>query len=274
MTAVAASRRTRLWAVALIGVALLGVGSARAADPPDSGHVLAPDVVAAGVARGSLEQRFVPLAPCRIIDTRNAGGALTEASRTFSAYAPYTAQGGKAGGCGIPSTATALQLNLGAMPLSTTGWVTGWPVGSAQPNASLLNFTSAGPISNMVTLPVTAGSSSFVLRVSGSANLYADVAGYYTPALYAAIAPAGEVYAGIQSGLTSVKKQRTGEFLLTFERSVIGCATATADIKWPATNDVSADMTYNWGDPNALTVTVTNSAGALADTYFSIMVTC
>src|SRR4051812_43544521 len=66
-------------------------------------------------ARGSLdssiESKSTPIPPCRIVDTRHAGGKLVAgAPRGFIAAgtAGFDAQGGAVNGCGVPKAATAI----------------------------------------------------------------------------------------------------------------------------------------------------------------------
>lgn len=80
-------------AVAAAGAALLvlGAASADAGGPQpgtEQGRSVAPRpaLVTPATAAGS-ELRFVAVAPCRIIDTRVAGGRLPAASRTFDTTA-------------------------------------------------------------------------------------------------------------------------------------------------------------------------------------------
>ena len=58
---------------------------------------------------------FTPVAPCRILDTRLAGGPLAPgAPRSFvvAGTAGFGAQGGREGGCGIPAGAAAVEMNF------------------------------------------------------------------------------------------------------------------------------------------------------------------
>ena len=60
----------------------------------------------------SPETLFVPIAPCRIIDTRSGGGKIPSGStRNFvvSGMTGFGGQGGTAGGCGIPTDAIAFR---------------------------------------------------------------------------------------------------------------------------------------------------------------------
>ena len=193
----ALSRRVTRLSVAAAGAASIvltigGIGMAAgggSADGSPNGSLAAtppPAAVAAAMAPGS-ELQFIAVAPCRIIDTRVKGGALVNAKRTFAAVAPYTAQGGNAAGCDIPTGIAAVQINLGALSYSGgVGWVKGWATGTTEPLASLVNYDKTGPVANMVTLPVNA-SGHFDLRTKARAHLYVDIAGYYVKPLYAAV---------------------------------------------------------------------------------------
>jgi hypothetical protein len=80
--------------------------------------------------------QFVPVIPCRVVDTRNGSGPLggpaiqSETSRDF--YLPQ-------GNCGIPSTAVAYSLNLTTVPFGGLGYLTLFPSGGSRPLVSTLN---------------------------------------------------------------------------------------------------------------------------------------
>ena len=82
--------------------------------PPASGAVGGPDADNRDLLGGGAnEDLFVPITPCRIIDTREAGGKLSAVtgSRVFDVAGSgptFAAQGGKAGGCGIGEGATTV----------------------------------------------------------------------------------------------------------------------------------------------------------------------
>ena len=101
---------------------------------------------------------FTPVVPCRIMDTRLAIGALT--ANTDRPYdittAAITAQGGVAsGGCGIPTIARAISVNITVIGAGA-GYLFHWPDLSPIPNASILNFSPAtgGPIANAAVLSI------------------------------------------------------------------------------------------------------------------------
>jgi hypothetical protein len=70
---------------------------------------------------------YTPVNPCRIIDTRVAGGALTGGTpgptRQFkvAGSAGFDAQGGNVSGCGVPIGATAVLVNFVAVNAQGAG---------------------------------------------------------------------------------------------------------------------------------------------------------
>lgn len=137
---------------------------------------------------------FVPVEPCRIIDTRLAGGMMAAgAVRHFevAGTANFEAQGGKAGGCGIPlgaSTplAAAVVINVIAVGPQGPGHLRAWEFNQPPPNASIINYSNVSGlnIANGVVVPI-AGISSLDKDLSIDANVsptfvVADVTGYFT----------------------------------------------------------------------------------------------
>ena len=282
--------RLRRAGIALAGAALLlaGAAGANAAGGPQPGtgqhKVRAADAVLVNpaMAPGS-ELQFISVEPCRILDTRLAGGPLNNSSRAFSAIAPYTAQGGLAAGCGIPASAVSIQVNVGATQVTSVGFVKAWATGSAQPNASILNYNPNAAASNMVTVPLNA-SGSFTLMTNQRAQLFADVAGYYVKPLYASLVgmtfdvdgttelgPA--VWQGIQSGLVSFERLSVGEYTLTFDRNVSKCAPAATDYIFPIVHEISVDTDFS--EDSTVYVSVKDSStGVPDDTTFHLSLTC
>lgn len=292
------STRRRLVGAAVIAVAFLAGPTALAgsqaepsanADSPRSSASGAPvfpgDAAVQGRSAGSTptnaaagagtELQFVSVTPCRAIDTRHAGGALNNSSRNFviAGLSNYSSQGGNSAGCGIPSYAVGIQMNLGTVTVgSGSGYLKGWPFGAAEPTASLVNFSGSGAIANMVTLPLSnTAASDITLKVFGNAHVFADVAGYYVNPMYATITDTGAVYR-TSSGLVSSSRTSVGEYVLTFERPTARCAAVASDLIFATTNDVSAEAGF--GGSNVVTVEVRDNSGSLADTFFNIHLTC
>jgi alpha-tubulin suppressor-like RCC1 family protein len=117
---------------------------------------------------------FVPLAPLRVLDTRDGTGT-----------------GGKVGPIGtglfldlsaqLPPSATAVVVNLtGTQPSSAT-YITVAPSPYYVPDVSNLNLNAGETRANQVTVALLAGQRQIVLNnFAGTVHLVADLAGYYT----------------------------------------------------------------------------------------------
>jgi alpha-tubulin suppressor-like RCC1 family protein len=133
--------------------------------------------------------RFVPLPPSRVLDTRSGLGA---ARRPVAAETEIVLQ--VAGQGGVPATgATAVVLNITADQAAGAGYVTVYPADVAiRPEVSSLNLVRADQtVANLVTVQLSANGA-VRLFSTVSTELLADVAGYYTPA---ASATAGRLVA-------------------------------------------------------------------------------
>ncbi|MGC1299328.1 MAG: hypothetical protein WA869_30250, partial [Alloacidobacterium sp.] len=120
---------------------------------------------------------FYPVAPCRVVDTRNPSGPLggpsigNQSSRNFPV---------QSSSCGIPSTATAYSLNVTAVPHGPLHYLTIWPTGASQPLVSTLNSYSGGVVANAAIVP--AGTSGQVsVYVTDASDVVMDINGYFAP---------------------------------------------------------------------------------------------
>ena len=118
--------------------------------------------------------QFVPVTPCRLIDTRQTGGIIYGGqSRSFDVP--------QLGGCNIPTSAKAYSLNVTAIPPinGTLGYLTIWPTGENQPVVSTLNSPDGRTKANAAIVPFgQAGAVS--VYVSNSSNVILDIDGYFT----------------------------------------------------------------------------------------------
>ena len=115
---------------------------------------------------------YVPVSPYRILDTRIGQGFPRRVNALESFTLALT---------NVPPEASAVVLNLTVTTPAGPGFVTVFPTGVARPNASSINVDVAGQtIANLVTVPVGAGDSVDIFS-QPSADLVADVQGYYTP---------------------------------------------------------------------------------------------
>ncbi|HEX6738645.1 MAG TPA: hypothetical protein VF310_10250 [Vicinamibacteria bacterium] len=140
---------------------------------------------------------YTPVAPCRIVDTRVAGGQLTPGSiRDFrvTGTSSLAGQGGSATGCNVPfGPATSAVINFVAVNPAGAGNLRAWaystpPVGP--PNTSIINYTQVpGAVLNLangMVVPLCDSDATTCpnldLRVRAdvaATHLVADVVGYF-----------------------------------------------------------------------------------------------
>ncbi len=141
------------------------------------------------------ELLFVPVAPCRILDTRNISGGFVAAGQVrhylVAGSNAFLAQGGTGGGCGIPDgaaepVAPAVVINFIAVGPAGPGNLRAWEFGQPAPNASVINYSNVPGlnIANGVVVPIEGTAAqpwdlSIQADVSGT-HVVADVTGYFT----------------------------------------------------------------------------------------------
>jgi hypothetical protein len=126
---------------------------------------------------GSGDLLFIPSAPCRVADTRNATGPFGGPSiaRGFSRsfVIPNSA-------CSIPSTAAAYSLNVTVIPKAGLGYLTVWPTGVAQPVVSTLN--SDGRVKANAAIVPAGTSGAISVYATDTTDVVLDINGYFVAA--------------------------------------------------------------------------------------------
>jgi hypothetical protein len=134
---------------------------------------------------------YTPVAPCRIIDTRAAGGYLSTQRNFLAAGGPYGGQGGSPGSCGIPfGPATAVLINFVAVDSLGLGDFRAWAFPAAAPFASILNYQAVPSLNlaNGIIVPICDPAVSVcnfdisMLADGAPAQVVADVLGYFRAA--------------------------------------------------------------------------------------------
>ncbi|HEX5402721.1 MAG TPA: DUF1906 domain-containing protein [Pseudonocardiaceae bacterium] len=118
---------------------------------------------------------LVSTAPFRLLDTRSAVGVTTKTPVGSGGRIALQVTGQDS----IPSSVTAVVLNVTVTSPTTTSYLSVFPDGDALPTVSNLNYTRGQTIANLVTVPVIDGAVSFYNHV-GSTHVIADLFGYYT----------------------------------------------------------------------------------------------
>ncbi len=120
---------------------------------------------------------YVPVTPFRLLDTRKTGGPLGRG-------AIRAVQVTDLGASPIPTSATAVVVNVTEVSGTSSSLLTVYPYGTSRPNASNLNFAARTVIANLVT--VTLGGFNGeewinIYNALGTVNVLVDVEGYFTP---------------------------------------------------------------------------------------------
>jgi hypothetical protein len=121
----------------------------------------------------SLPSRFVSVAPCRLIDTRESGGRVAAGGTIDVAVVSQA--------CQIPSSANAAALTITVAKAGAPGFVTAWPTGSAQPTTSSVNYRTDETVANSQLLQLGTGGQ-ISLYTLAATDLIVDVTGYFVPA--------------------------------------------------------------------------------------------
>ncbi|TXH76622.1 MAG: hypothetical protein E6Q88_02525 [Lysobacteraceae bacterium] len=147
-------------------------------------------IVAKALGSAASDLVYTPVTPCRILDTRVAGGALAgNFTRDFNAVVGaggnFSSQGGSATNCGLGGLAgqAAVVINLTAVTPTGAGFATVYPFGETRPLASSVNYTAGAIVNNTVVakLPSPLTTKDFTIYTFATSDFVADIVGYYAP---------------------------------------------------------------------------------------------
>jgi hypothetical protein len=137
---------------------------------------------------------YTPVAPCRIVDTRNtaAGAIAANATRNFLGINSnnFTPQGGSATNCGtLGLNATAIAVNVTAVSPSIAGYATVYPYGTTQPGTASVNYTAGAIVNNSIIaqIPNPLGSFDFTIYTFAQSHYVVDIVGYFAPPVATAL---------------------------------------------------------------------------------------
>ncbi len=158
------------------------------------------------------EMAYTPVVPCRLADTRNAGGPIAgNSSRNFKVWVAsggFTAQGGDAGNCNVPPNPGAVALNLTVVSPSGAGNLIAYPAGAAVPTTSALNYQAGiSVLANGAIVPACTPdcANQVTIGTNGNAtNLVIDIVGYFTSPSggnVLSVATSGAQYTSIQAAI-------------------------------------------------------------------------
>jgi hypothetical protein len=270
---------------AVVTVALLAAGSAGAAwagEQTNPGPVQSPGSPTKLLGGGITGDTYVPIVPCRLVDTRIAGGRIPNGvARGFDAKgsgANFAAnQGGKAGGCGIPTAGvSAVEITVTAVLADHNGYARVYP--GTEPTATFLNYTKAFNTAGTGSVAVCGYNGGICIlnrdflikNYFSSSHFVVDVQGYYQHSMSALINGTGTV--ARHSRVVSSQKLGTGQYEVVFDRDVTTC-TYVASLK-NNSDGGGTETDPRAGVPNGVFVGTRDDAGTLDDRAFYLQVTC
>jgi hypothetical protein len=119
--------------------------------------------------------QFYPLAPCRVLDTRNANGTFGGPAIDGGAIRSFPIL---SSACNVPASAEAYSFNVTVVPHGLLGYLTAWPTGQLQPLVSTLNSLDGTILANAAIVPAGAGGSVNFFP-SNTTDLVVDINGYF-----------------------------------------------------------------------------------------------
>jgi len=122
--------------------------------------------------------RFIPITPCRVVDTRYSNGAFGSPALAAGATRDFAIP---SGGCGIPAGAAAYSLNVAVVPSGALGYLTLWPSGQIRPGVATLNSPD-GRVKSVGAIIPAATSGAISVYATNSTDLILDINGYFVPA--------------------------------------------------------------------------------------------
>ena len=133
---------------------------------------------------------FTAVTPCRIVDTRVAGGAIAaNSSRNFvgvavSAGTGFAFQGGSSTDCNVAAIgASAIAVNVTAVTPAGAGYATVYRAGDTRPLAASVNYAAGAIVNNSVVvgIPNPLGITDFTIYTFAQSDYVVDIVGYFSP---------------------------------------------------------------------------------------------
>jgi hypothetical protein len=269
-----ARTRTKVAGAVLAALAVLSAGALAGAQAAEDGG--GDGATPRAGSSSPTESNFVPITPCRIVNTQNSAGKLAVGEvRSYRVHGNTSSQGGAAA-CGIPSVATALEVSITAVKAEGNGYLRVYPFGQAEPNATFLNYTNVFNAENAGTVRVASGPGNnlSVKAYQRPTHVVVDVLGYYVANLMAVSTGNGGLLRS--SGALSILRVSDGTYEVRFERVVVGCAFTGGlhDISSGAGTEGDIAIAISSQASNGIRVETYNEAGTKSDSEFHVVVTC
>jgi hypothetical protein len=133
----------------------------------------------AGYVAADAGMRFTPLAPTRLVDTRDPQPEVDLGGGGSPLAAGSTHQIDISGLRGVPASAAAVSINVTATEPAGAGYVTLWPCSSTRPTTSALNVGAGTTVANGSQASLSLDGALCVYTQS-STHLIVDINGYWS----------------------------------------------------------------------------------------------
>jgi hypothetical protein len=182
---------------------------------------------------------YVPVTPCRIFDTRVAGGVITGTTvRNFdvTAVSDYSFQGGDAsncGGTGSSGSFAAAAINFTVVNSLGSGYLVAYPFLGTQPFSATMVFGPNDLISNLAIVRLDQGASANEMSVytSTTTHLVGDIVGYFINPQATQLDCVEVSSAGVDIAAGGTGSQSTASCPTGYEITGGGCSSSTFDGK-------------------------------------------
>jgi alpha-tubulin suppressor-like RCC1 family protein len=125
--------------------------------------------------------QYTPLSPRRLLDTRSKdssyiGGLPAHASGVvFVSGCEWSSTG-----VGVPASAAAVVLSVAAVTPRSAGYLTAYPYGTSQPNASTLNYAVGRTVANLVIAKMGSSGGIALYNSGDYTQIVVDVLGWFS----------------------------------------------------------------------------------------------
>lgn len=242
--------------------------------------VSAPKAGPKALGGGLTEAKSISISPCRIADTRKVDPVakvpanVVRPVKVRGIGVDLSAQGGNTAGCGIPATATAIEVTITGTEPSGKGFLRAFP--DTDTGATFLNYSPALYATNtgMLDLCDSCAHSGFSYELHGAqSHVVVDVTGYYVAPMAVGVSADGSVTDATNARVKEVTHLGEGNYNVDFDRDV--------DLCLPAVQSYDRTIVAVAG-VSATGINVQTWAPAAqpgepmepADTAFSLQVTC
>jgi hypothetical protein len=197
--------------------------------------------VSAQIGSPSSDLVYTPVTPCRILDTRLAGGGtgLPIPAGGTSAYftggiSSFAFAGGSATDCGLFTPGlniAAVAINFVVVSPSAAGYITVYPSGSTRPTASTLNYAAGEVVANSAIVKVSQASFTAMSIFSlATTHVVADVTGYYSKPVVTALECQSTPFFGVSVPGGSNGSATAMPCPASYTSTGIYCAAGNADL--------------------------------------------